>query len=66
MKSVKLTRIIASRKASRMTQGDCAAMLGIAQSQYTRIERGTRRLLATELAQLADCWGCPMEYFIID
>lgn len=50
-------RLQAARKAARKTQEDVAAELGIARTTVIAIEKGDRRVSATELLRLAQLYG---------
>lgn len=50
-------RLASVREAASMRQEDAAAVLGLSQPTYSRIETGTRGLKADELITLADRLG---------
>jgi Zn-dependent peptidase ImmA (M78 family)/DNA-binding XRE family transcriptional regulator len=50
-------RLQAARKAVQKTQDDVATALGVARTTVTAIEKGERRVQATELLKLAELYG---------
>jgi DNA-binding XRE family transcriptional regulator len=54
-----------SRTRSRMSQGELAAAIGIAEDTVSRIERGRRSLRVSELIKVAGMTQTPIEKFLI-
>jgi len=59
-------RIRQRRTLIGMTQERLAAVLGVTFQQVQKYERGTNRISASRLAQLADTLGMPVTYFFQD
>lgn len=55
-----------AREGARMTQELVAARLGLARPAVSQMEAGIRRVLATELAVMAELYGKSLSYFIRD
>jgi Zn-dependent peptidase ImmA (M78 family)/DNA-binding XRE family transcriptional regulator len=59
-------RIAAARNRARLTQAELAAAVGLDRSALTKIEGGTRRVTALELAAIADAVGERFEWLLSD
>ena len=59
-----LTRLIAARRARRLTQDDVAKALRIPRSRVSRMERGQRRVDVIELAEFARLYKRRITYFV--
>lgn len=57
-------RLIAARKAARVTQESAAAALGISRPTFIAIEKGTRRPRPDELIKLAALYGQPVSKLV--
>ena len=59
-----LKRLIAARKAMKLTQGDVARLLGKPQSFVSKSESGERRVDPVELRAFAQIYRKPLRYFL--
>ena len=59
-----LTRLLAARMKSGLTQGEAARHLCVPQSRLSRMESGERRIDVIELSELARLYGKPLSYFV--
>ena len=59
-----LTRLRDARKECGLRQVDVAEKLEIHQVDVSRIETGERRIDPTELKELAELYGKPLDYFL--
>lgn len=59
-----LARLIAARKARRMTQAAVARALKIGQPQVSRMETGERMINAVELRHFATLYRKRLDYFV--
>ncbi len=59
-------RIKAAREAAGLTQEDVARRIPLDRSALAKIETGTRKVSALELARIADEVGVRIEWFISD
>ena len=59
-----LGRLIAARKAARLSQANVARLLGKPQSYVSKSESGERRVDIVELAAFARIYKKPLKYFI--
>lgn len=53
-----------AREEAGLSQEQLASMLGCAQSTLSNYEKGKRRLYLTQLEQIAEVLGKPIEYFL--
>ncbi|GAA3830749.1 hypothetical protein GCM10022226_59510 [Sphaerisporangium flaviroseum] len=53
-----------ARRRAGLTQADLAAMISLDRSALTKIENGSRRVSALELARIADALGERIEWFV--
>ncbi len=59
-------RIAEARREIGLTQAECASSAGLERSALAKIETGTRRVGAVELARLADALDMRVEWFFDD
>jgi transcriptional regulator with XRE-family HTH domain len=59
-----LERLREARKAAGMSQEGAAAALGVRQKYISRIETAERRIDPVELAEFAELYGKPFEFFL--
>ncbi len=59
-------RIAGARERSGLTQAELASAVFLDRSALTKIENGTRRVSAIELARIADTLGERIEWFVTD
>jgi transcriptional regulator with XRE-family HTH domain len=59
-----LARLIAAREARGLTQRQAAQLLGIPQSQLSRMETGERSVNAVELRYFARVYRKRLHYFV--
>jgi len=59
-----LKRLIAARKAAKLTQGDVAKLLGKPQSFISKCESGERRVDIIELDAFASVYKKPLNFFV--
>lgn len=60
-----LGRLIAARKAARLTQAAVAEALGTTQTSISKIERGERRIDPVELAEFAALYDQELDHFLL-
>lgn len=53
-----------AREEAGLSQEQLSSMMGCAQSTLSNYEKGKRRLYLTQLEQIADLLGKPIEYFL--
>ena len=59
-------RIAEAREAAGKTQAELAESVGLERSMLAKIESGTRKLSATELVELAEQLGRPLDWFVFN
>lgn len=59
-----LAKLIAARKARRMTQAEVATALRLGQPQVSRMETGERMVNAVELRHFATLYRKRLDYFV--
>lgn len=59
-----LERLRDARHEAGFTQVDVAERFGVPQNFVSKVERGERRIDPTELAEFAELYGKPYEYFL--
>ncbi len=59
-------RLQKARKRQRLTQAGVAKLLGLSRTTMTAIEKGERRIKASELVQLAEAYGHAVSDFVHD
>ena len=61
-----LTKIIQVRKKHHKTQQDLADHLGITKQSYYRYESGLRKMSLDRIAQIANFFGLPENFFLLN
>jgi transcriptional regulator with XRE-family HTH domain len=56
-------RLAAARRNAKLSQEQAAEVLGVTFQQLQKYEKGTNRLSVGRLAQLAELYGRPIEWF---
>src|SRR5690348_10785177 len=59
-------RIAEARSSAGLTQAELAAATSLERSALAKIENGTRRVTALELARIADAVGERIEWFVTE
>jgi Zn-dependent peptidase ImmA (M78 family)/transcriptional regulator with XRE-family HTH domain len=59
-------RIADARVEAELTQADLAQVLGVDRTAVAKIEGGTRRVSAVELARIASKLGRPLDWFLVE
>ena len=59
-------RLQLARKRQGLTQADAARIIGVARTTVTAVEKGDRRIKASELMKLAEAYGREVSDFVTD